>query len=338
MSSKKKRLSMLDNIAAASRTGEGARPPAPPPSAPMTSTNRALRSARDAVDGHHVWDLEPHLIDDLRPRDRLDPSDVEDLRRAIEANGQTVPILVRRAPDNPERYHLVYGRRRLEAIRNSDKVPKVRALVATLDDRAALRAQISENMARRDLTFIEKALFAAELVESGFGTQNDVAEVLTVTKSAISMSLAILTGVGPALARAIGPAPGIGRPRWDALASAMELSQLPEGRLVEIAEHAHAQADIALVSSDVAPEQDPSVSAFEAVMAAVTDAPKPPRKAGARASGTRALAGTPGATLRRSAKGLSIDIKDGPFADWLETEAETALQELHARYQSRAED
>ncbi|MEM1431219.1 MAG: plasmid partitioning protein RepB [Pseudomonadota bacterium] len=355
---KKKRLSMLDNIAAASRPPGAAKPPAPsqvapsqvtppqvappqvapPQVAPMTSTNRALRSARDAVDGHHVWDLDPYTIDDLRPRDRLDPDDVEDLRRAIEANGQTVPILVRRAPNAPERYLLVYGRRRLEAIRLSDKVTKVRALVAALDDRAALRAQISENMARRDLTFIEKALFAADLVESGFGTQNEVAEVLTITKSAISMSLAILSAVGADLARAIGPAPGIGRPRWDALGTAVEAAQIPQARLVEVAGHAHAQADIALVSSDAAPAQEPSVLAFEAVMRAVTDIPAAPRKASTKARKTRALTGAPGTTLRRSARGLSIEIQSGPFADWLEAEAETALQELHARWQSRAED
>ena len=44
------------------------------------------------------------------------------------------------------------------------KSTKVRALVANLDDDSALRAQISENMARRDLSYIEKALFAQELV------------------------------------------------------------------------------------------------------------------------------------------------------------------------------
>ena len=43
--SKKKRMSMLDGLAAAGT------PPAP---GSMMSSNRALRSARDAVDAHHV--------------------------------------------------------------------------------------------------------------------------------------------------------------------------------------------------------------------------------------------------------------------------------------------
>ena len=155
---RKKRMSMLDTLAAA---------PAQPS---MMSSNKALRSARDAVDAHHVWDLDPALIEDTRIKDRLDPADVIDLRHAIEANGQTVPILVRRHPKESDRYLLVYGRRRLEAIRQSDKVEKVRAIVTKLGENDAIRAQISENMARRDLTFIEKALFAritnAGLIES----------------------------------------------------------------------------------------------------------------------------------------------------------------------------
>lgn len=42
--------------------------------------------------------------------------------------------------------------------------------------------------------------------------------------------------------------------------------------------------------------------------------------------------------LRRLAKGLSIEMKDSPFDDWLEKEAETALQALHARWQPRPRD
>ena len=69
-SGKKKRMSMLDNLAAAGG-------PAPAPQAgavtPMMTSNRALRSARDAVDSHHVWELDPASIVDDRMADRLDP-------------------------------------------------------------------------------------------------------------------------------------------------------------------------------------------------------------------------------------------------------------------------
>jgi ParB family chromosome partitioning protein len=207
--SKKKRMSMLDSLAAAGT---------PAAVGSMMSSNRALRSARDAVDAHHVWELDPTEIEDGRFADRLDPEDVHDLRTSIEQNGQTVPILVRRHPTESTRYLLVYGRRRLEAIRSSDKVNKVRALIANLDDGAALRAQVSENTARRDLSYIERALFARELLDSSFGTQAQIAEVLNVTRSAVSMSISVAKAIGSELAQAIGPAHGVGRPRWEALA------------------------------------------------------------------------------------------------------------------------
>lgn len=98
---------------------------------------------------------------------------------------------------------------------------KVRALIANLDDTAALRAQVSENTGRRDLSYIERALFAQELLDSGFGSQAQIAEVLNVTRSAVSMSISVAKAIGTALAQAIGPAHGVGRPRWEALARSL---------------------------------------------------------------------------------------------------------------------
>ncbi|WP_299843289.1 plasmid partitioning protein RepB [uncultured Jannaschia sp.] len=334
--SRKRRMSMLDGLAAA-----GSPLPAPEAAAPgaMAASNRALRSARDAVDAHRVWDLDPYAIVDDRIADRLEPEDVADLRDAIEANGQVVPILVRRHPSDADRYLLVYGRRRLEAVRSSDKVTKVRALVASLDDDAAVRAQVSENMARRDLSFIEKALFARELVRSGFGTQTEVAEVLTVAKSAISMALTILEMVGPDLAQAIGPAHGIGRPRWDALGRAVAETGADRAELIDLAERV--QTDIAVapaLSGAVADAPDPSVAAFEAVLRAVTRPAKRPVRKPKKQIKSLKLQGKRAATLQRSDTALRLDVENGPFADWLEAEAQTILTDLHARWTRRAED
>ena len=313
---KKKRLSMLDSIAAAG-AGAGAGTPA----TSMMSSNRALRSARDAVDAHHVWEIDPTDVEDDRLSDRLDPSDVADLRASIEANGQTVPILVRRHPDQPNRYLLVYGRRRLEAIRSSDKLSKVRALIAHLDDSAALRAQVSENTARRDLSYIERALFAQELLETGFGTQAQVAEVLNATRSAVSMALSVARAVGSDLAQAIGPAHGIGRPRWEAL-----VKDLTEGtdrpRLIATAQQARDKATEGT---------DPSTAAFEAVARALKrPASTPPRTPATPLQ----LGGQPAGTLRKSAKGIQLDLTlDPAFADWLEVNAQDVLDEIHQRWQ-----
>jgi len=336
-SGKKKRMSMLDSLAAA-----GAPSPAPQTGAvtPMMTSNRALRSARDAVDSHHVWELDPASIEDGRMADRLDPADVMDLRDAIEANGQTVPILVRRAPGEDDRYLLVYGRRRLEAIRQSDKVTKVRALVTNLDDDSALRAQISENMGRRDLSFIEKALFAKDLVSSGFGNQSQVAEILTVTKSSISMAIAIADIVGPDLVRAIGAAHGIGRPRWESLGRAIDENGLDREDLIGIAKEARENAETSMVVDDVASTNDPSIQAFLAVEKAVTKAIKPAKSPSPAplSSVPLKIGGKRGGTVKRTAKGLSIELADGDFADWVETQVHDMIEDLHERWKQRSED
>ena len=323
--SKKKRMSMLDSLAAAGT------PPAP---GSMMSSNRALRSARDAVDAHHVWELDPVEIEDERYSDRLDPKDVDDLRASIEQNGQTVPILVRRHPAETNRYLLVYGRRRLEAIRASDKVKKVRALIANLDDTAALRAQVSENTGRRDLSYIERALFAQELLANGFGSQAQIAEVLNVTRSAVSMSISVAKSIGTDLARAIGPAHGIGRPRWESLAKELSNTGMGMDELCRVASDARGKA-AAVEQAEEEPQLDPSVTAFEAVVRHVkkTTGPSLGRKPRPKAT-PLLIDGAPAGAIKRSAREVRLDLTDvdDAFAQWLDARAQDVLDELHDRW------
>lgn len=323
--SKKKRMSMLDSLAAAGT------PPAP---GSMMSSNRALRSARDAVDAHHVWELDPAEIQDERYSDRLDPKDVHDLRASIEQNGQTVPILVRRHPTEPNRYLLVYGRRRLEAIRASDKVSKVRALIANLDDTAALRAQVSENTGRRDLSYIERALFAQELLDSGFGSQAQIAEVLNVTRSAVSMSISVAKAIGTALAHAIGPAHGVGRPRWEALAKELADSRIEIDDLSRVALDVRTKAAVS-AQADEEPKLDPSVAAFEAVVRHVKKSVSSTLGKKPRSKTTvLVIDGTPVGAIKRSGRALRLDLTDvdDAFAAWLDARAQDVLKELHDRW------
>ena len=328
---KKRRMSMLDSMASAGINSAGS-------SQSMMSTNRALRSARDAVDGHHIWELDPDDIYDTRLADRLDPSDVLDLRSSIEANGQTVPILVRRHQSEPNKFLLVYGRRRLEAIRGSEKIKKIRALIANLDEEAALKAQVSENVARRDLSYIERAMFARELTEKGYGTQSQVAEVLNATKSAISMALSIANTVGPELAFAIGPAHGIGRPRWEAFAKALSESTIMREHLIALALTTKAELrDSQMIEAQDTPI-DSSVAAFEAVFKRLKRSLGVARESSSHVADTPyklTLGGKAAGRVQRTAKGVKLDLtlEDQAFAAWIEQEAQALLQDLHQRWQ-----
>ena len=320
------RKSMLDNLA------KPVRPPEARAASMMTS-NLALRAARDAVDSHQVWELDPEDIVDERLADRLDAADIDDLQTSIEVNGQTVPILVRRDPETAGRYLLIYGRRRLEAVRASAKVERVRALVANFSDADALQAQVTENSARRDLSFIERALFARELVESGMGHQKHVAELLNLPKSTVSTAIKIAETVGTELAREIGPALGIGRPRWEALADCISDGTVSVDALFKVAVAAKRKANTE--KSDKT-----SAAAFEAVARhAATAAAEAQAKPARPPTRRLMLAGKPAGSVRTTAKGVRFDIEVGEsgFAGWVEAEADSILKELHDRWQKRSE-
>lgn len=140
-----------------------------------------------------------------------DPTGIAALAASIEASGQAVPILVRPAPGAPGRYQIAYGHRRWLACQRLGR--PVRALVRPLGDEALVIAQGQENNARRDLTFIERAHFAAMLVERGL-SRAVIGEALGIDKTALARLLAVAEGLPEGLAEAIGRAPKAGRSRW----------------------------------------------------------------------------------------------------------------------------
>ncbi|WP_134681425.1 plasmid partitioning protein RepB [Paracoccus ravus] len=208
-------------------------PPAPPTEAPSTEGTEPRRSfpntgamsgvkttLRD-LSSNAVRDIDPDLIDIDGPKDRLefDDADVAELAESIRQNGQQVPIMVRSTPGTAGRYKIVYGRRRLRALKMLGMPAK--ALVRALNDREAIVAQGQENNQRLDPSFVEKALFCAELSEAGYG--NDVIlDALAIDKAMLSRMNKVARSVPRALVEFIGPAHGVGRRRWEDLAVAVE--------------------------------------------------------------------------------------------------------------------
>lgn len=176
-----------------------------------------LQTAQDLVAaGAAVIDLDPSDIDASDVKDRLEfnAEDHAALASAIRENGQQVPILVRPHPDMPGRYQVAYGHRRLAACR--DIGFRVRAVVRKLTDRELFVAQGQENSARRDLSFIERALFAHRLEGRGIDREAIMA-ALDVDKTEVSKLISVARAISSDLVEAIGPAPKAGRPRWLAL-------------------------------------------------------------------------------------------------------------------------
>lgn len=170
---------------------------------------RAEEIERRLAEGQVVVELDTAEIDPSFVQDRME-GDIDGLTARIREQGQQVPILVRPHPDQSGRYQIAFGHRRLRALKELGL--KAKAIVRELTDEQLVIAQGQENNERKDLTFIEKARFAARLREK-FARDVIIAS-LSVDKGDLSKMLAIVDALPADLIEAIGPAPGVGRPRW----------------------------------------------------------------------------------------------------------------------------
>jgi ParB family chromosome partitioning protein len=190
---------------------------------------RALRA--QLAQGASVVELDPELIEPSFISDRFS-RDEDDLFIAlvesIRMHGQQVPVLLRPCPDKPGRYQVAYGHRRIQAAKRLGQ--KVRALIRDLSDVELVIAQGKENSERKDLTFIERAVFARHLEERGFDRSTIIA-ALSVDKAEVARFLSVAHSVPAQLVLAIGPAPKAGRPRW--LALAQLLNARPSKEIIE---------------------------------------------------------------------------------------------------------
>ncbi|TNM64010.1 plasmid partitioning protein RepB [Aliirhizobium smilacinae] len=183
----------------------------------MTREAEEARLLRQALsEGERIVAIHPEKIDSsfVEDRLRLDDQDDEDLATLIASmreSGQQVPVLVRNHPEKPGRYQTAYGHRRIRAA--SRLGLEVKAIVRSLSDDELVLAQGKENAERRNLSFIERAVFARNLLAGGFD-RKVIGEALSVQKSELSRLLQVVESVPDAIIRAVGAAPKAGRDRW----------------------------------------------------------------------------------------------------------------------------
>ena len=193
---------------------------------------RAEDIERKLVEGQVIVEIDPDLVDNSFVQDRMDATAAQNaaFREIIRQHGQNVPILVRPKSSDPERYEVAFGHRRLKAARELGI--KVRSVVRSLTDEELVVAQGQENSGRTDLTFIERARFAARLEDRKF-SREVIMSALNVDKAALSRLITVATRIPPAVIEAIGPAPAFGRVRWQELMESLE-EQGTRARALEI--------------------------------------------------------------------------------------------------------
>lgn len=284
----------------------------------------ALQSSLSKLQENAVQDINAGLIDDAGLEDRLglDFEAQKRLKQSLQTYGQQVPVLLRPHATKPGRYEIVYGRRRYQALK--DLGLPVKAMVRQLDDHALVLAQGQENTARQDLSFIEKAAFAAQLQAADYDRQT-IADALSIDQPMVSRMLKVGTAFELDFLRKIGSAPGIGRDRWMKLVTAIKdpAAKSRASAFMNRPEYCGLGSD----------------DRFEAVLAkalqTASDTPPAPPK-------PRTLRSRDGAALgdiRSTNRAVTLNIKTGEFGNWLERHAEDLLQDLHARWSNaRAEE
>lgn len=179
--------------------------------------NEVLRETIAA--GANVVEIDPALIEPSPYSDRFTDEggpEFEQLKASMRANGQEVPVLLRQHPAQDGRYQTAFGHRRIRAARELGLM--VRAVIRALSDTDLVIAQGIENSARQDLSFIERAVFALRLERAGH-ERSVIQEALTVDRAEVSKLIAVASEIPEDIVTAIGRAPKIGRPRWQALAA-----------------------------------------------------------------------------------------------------------------------
>lgn len=144
-------------------------------------TVSATQSARDLP----VDQIDPNPF---QPRRDFNPEEIASLAESLKRHEQLQPVLVRRIGD---RYQLISGERRLRATIHAGR-PTVRAEVREADDRLVAELAIVENMERKDLNPIEKAMSFKRYIDQHQCKQEALATRLGLDRSTVANLMRLL--------------------------------------------------------------------------------------------------------------------------------------------------
>ena len=137
----------------------------------------------DSIKMIKVRDIEPNKN---QPRKTFDKEKLEILSSSIATHGIVQPILVK--PNINGTYMIVAGERRWRAAKLA-KIKEVPCVIRQLDEPAVMEIALIENLQREDLNPIEEAEGYRRLMETCELTQEEVAEKVGRSRSAVANSL-----------------------------------------------------------------------------------------------------------------------------------------------------
>lgn len=124
----------------------------------------------------------------FQPRRDFNPEEIASLAESLKRHEQLQPVLVRKVGD---RYQLISGERRLRATIHAGRAT-VRAEVREADDRLVAELAIVENMERKDLNPIEKAMSFKRYIDQHQCKQDVLASRLGLDRSTVANLMRLL--------------------------------------------------------------------------------------------------------------------------------------------------
>ena len=151
--------------------------------------NTRLKDESEANGG--ISNLRISLIDPKgdQPRKYFDKEALEELANSIKENGLLQPILVREYGDG--RYQIIAGERRFRASKLAG-LNEIPAIILDKSDRAVAEIALIENIQREDLTPVEEAMAYKSLRDEYEMTQEELADKIGKSRSAIANTLRLL--------------------------------------------------------------------------------------------------------------------------------------------------
>ncbi len=176
--------------AQAAHNGSGVMPLSIPIDQPASSAQRIPSHTNVEATGIATREIPVNLIDanPFQPRRQFHLEEIESLAQSIKEHQQLQPILVRQVG---QRFQLISGERRLRATVHA-KLPTIRAEIRIADDRLVAELAIIENLQRKDLNAIEKAMSFKRYITEHRCTQDELAQRLKIDRSTIANMMRLL--------------------------------------------------------------------------------------------------------------------------------------------------
>lgn len=130
------------------------------------------------------------ILNSKQPRKKFDDEKLEELSKSIKEYGIIQPIIVRKIV-SLNKYEIIAGERRFRASQMAG-LSKIPVIEIASDNIKSFEIAVLENVQRENLNSIEEAEAYNNLIEVYNYTQEELAEKLGKTRSAISNKLRLL--------------------------------------------------------------------------------------------------------------------------------------------------